>query len=215
MYSETWRDIVGYKGYYKISNTGLIKSLDRKYKTRWNTYCLIKGRILSTFINKDGYRQVVLSKEGKQKRFVIHRLVAIAFIKNECNKPCIDHIDGNRLNNNSENLRWCTNKENMNNPVSIKRLSESKKGPLNHFYGKPHTDSHKRKISKALKGRYNNKLSKPVMQLDKLTNCIIINTFKSICEAERITGIPMQNISSVCKGKGNTAGGFRWKYINE
>lgn len=61
----------------------------------------------------DGYLNVGLRKEGKQKKFRVHRLVAQAFIPNPEGKPYINHIDGNRKNNHVENLEWCTQKENV------------------------------------------------------------------------------------------------------
>tara|TARA_R110000765_G_scaffold350658_1_gene440679 strand:+ start:44 stop:523 length:480 start_codon:yes stop_codon:yes gene_type:complete len=63
---------------------------------------------------KNGYMIVSFSKNGKQKKFVVHRLLAIAFIPNPENKPCIDHINGTKDDNRLENLRWVTHKENMN-----------------------------------------------------------------------------------------------------
>ena len=62
----------------------------------------------------NGYLCVDLCKNGKRKTFRIHRLVAIHFIDNLENKPCVDHIDGNKKNNNIDNLRWVTQIENLN-----------------------------------------------------------------------------------------------------
>jgi len=69
--------------------------------------------------NNKGYEYVNLCKNGKYKHFLIHRLVAIHYIPNPENKPCVDHIDGNKLNNNVSNLRWTTNIKNLNNYQSI------------------------------------------------------------------------------------------------
>lgn len=75
-----------------------------------------------------GYIRVVLIKDKKRLDKFVHRLVAEAFLPNPNNKPYIDHIDGSRDNNNVNNLRWCTTKENANNPITLKRKAESAKG---------------------------------------------------------------------------------------
>ena len=85
-------------------------------------YSFQKPRFLTPGINRYGYKHVSLYKNKEGKTWKIHRLVALAFISNPGNKPCIDHIDGNRLNNNVCNLRWVTHRENTNNPYTIKKL---------------------------------------------------------------------------------------------
>mgnify|MGYP003356742431 FL=1 len=102
--AEEWRDIVGYEGLYKISSHGRVKSYHARYK---------KPRILKTSMTTTGYRKVELAKNKVKKSHKIHRLVAEAFIPNEGNKPYINHLDSNPLNNNVNNLEWCTQKENM------------------------------------------------------------------------------------------------------
>lgn len=72
----------------------------------------ITKKILSPSINKDsGYYQIDLWKNNKSRKYTLHRLVANNFIPNLENKPTVDHIDGNRLNNNISNLRWATYSE--------------------------------------------------------------------------------------------------------
>lgn len=99
-----WKDIKGYEGIYSVSNTGLIKSVSRK--GNWTDV------ILKPCVYKKGYLYVNLNKNSKGKKFKIHRLVAEAFIDNPENKPCINHKDGDKTNNNDWNLEWVTNSEN-------------------------------------------------------------------------------------------------------
>lgn len=107
---ETWKDIKGYEGKYQVSNTGLIKSLP-KLKGKGRGY-LTKEIILSPKKDRYGYLVVCLRKDNKNHHFTVHRLVASAFVPNLHNKPIINHKDGNKLNNNVENLEWCTVQEN-------------------------------------------------------------------------------------------------------
>lgn len=106
MKQETWKDVKGYEGLYKISNTGLVLSL---HYYKGNRQQILKGGS-----DKDGYLQVVLCKNGKHKVFKIHRLVASHFIDNPDNLPQINHKDENKQNNYADNLEWCTNKYNNN-----------------------------------------------------------------------------------------------------
>ena len=98
---EIWKDIPNYEGLYQVSNLGNIKSLFR-YK-----------KILKPIKNTLGYLKVSLYKNKKIKVFSIHRLVAETFIPNPNNLPEINHKDGNKGNNNVENLEWCTRQQNI------------------------------------------------------------------------------------------------------
>ena len=106
MTEEIWKDIAGYEGVYKISNLGRVKSLNYLRKG------IEKERIPNK--NNSGYLIVGLHKNGKIKQFLIHRLVAEAFIENPENLPQVNHIDENKLNNCVENLEWRSAKYNSN-----------------------------------------------------------------------------------------------------
>lgn len=109
MQNEIWKDIIGYEGKYQVSNIGNVKSLD--YID--NRGQLKKGKLLKRRITEKGYNSAVLYNNGKQKCYKVHRLVATAFIENSSYKPFVNHIDGNKLNNNVSNLEWCTHQENI------------------------------------------------------------------------------------------------------
>lgn len=113
---EEWKDIKGYEGMYRISNKG-------------NLYSYKSNRLLNIQKTKKGYAISIISNQGAKGK-VIHRLVASAFIPNPENKPQVNHKDGNKLNNNVENLEWCTGSENVQH-AQDNNLSASVKGIKN------------------------------------------------------------------------------------
>ena len=168
---EIWKDVVGYEGLYKVSNSGNVKNLERKIPYRYGLRT-IPERILKGNENERGYLYVVLYKNTKPQKHKIHRLVAQAFIENPENKKCINHIDGNKQNNSVDNLEWVTHSENMKHAAdnklweswnkgkhythdnwmsdeAKKRLSERMKG--NKLRAKPHSEETKKKISESKK----------------------------------------------------------------
>lgn len=119
---------------YEVSNFGRVK---------------INGVITEPHIGYNGYKFIGC--------FNIHRAVAELFVPNPENKPFVDHIDTNQLNNMAPNLRWVTNKENMNNPLTKKHFSDirkgTNKGAKNPFYGKHHTKETRHKLSESHKDK--------------------------------------------------------------
>lgn len=102
--SEIWKPIKNYEGKYEVSNLGRVKSLQRWSGKKFYD----REKILSLYTNKkNGYVYVMLAKENKEKNIRVHRLVAEAFIDNVNNLPIVNHKDGNRANNNVNNLEWC------------------------------------------------------------------------------------------------------------
>ena len=162
---ESWKVIYDFPN-YEISNYGNVRN---------NT------KIVKAVPNKHGYNVVVLCN-GIRKSVNIHRLVAAAFIPNPENKPCIDHIDGNRANNHADNLRWVTVKENQNNPITKSK-----------WIGKKANPHHEKAV-------------------EQIKNGIVVNVFVSIQEAARKGNFSATAICKVCKGKENLHKGYKWRY---
>ena len=117
---EEWRDIAGYEGLYQVSDWGRVRSLDRIITTK-NGKRHYKGKILELYTKKDEYVVCKLYNVGITQHFRVNRIVAEAFIPNPENKPCVDHINGDRKNNRAENLRWCTQPENNSFDLYIEK----------------------------------------------------------------------------------------------
>lgn len=109
---EEWRDVVGYEGLYMVSNRGRVKSLSGEVNTMGGVR-IKQETILKQTLNAYGYPQVALHKDGASQLRRTHRLVAEAFIPNPNDLPVVDHINAVRNDNNVENLRWVTTRENV------------------------------------------------------------------------------------------------------
>jgi len=107
---EVFKPIPRYENKYEISNLGRIKSLP---KLRCKNEKILKPIIVG------GYACIDLGDGQTIKRFLIHRLVAITFLKNPQDKPQVNHIDGDKLNNNLSNLEWNTCSENQLHSIKI------------------------------------------------------------------------------------------------
>lgn len=161
------------------------------------------GRIWSNKTNKflkpaytrAGYASVELFGYNGRKRFLIHRLVANAYIPNPNHYPQINHKDENPKNNHVNNLEWCTARYNMNYGEGAKRRHS------NIDYTKPCFSENARKNGK--------KVSRPVSMFTK--EGALISTFESAAEASRQTGIYVTNITRSAK-TALYAGGYLWKY---
>jgi hypothetical protein len=102
MEKEIWKNVVGYENLYLVSSFGRVLSLFKN-----------KNKILKQISHPLGYMKVNLYKDKKMKTFFVHRLVAVSFLNNEKNKNEINHLDGNKKNNNLNNLEWCFGFENI------------------------------------------------------------------------------------------------------
>ena len=113
-----WFDIKGYEGLYQINKNGEVRSLPHYTKFK-NGTSYHNGKLLKLHDNGKGYLKVDLCKDGKQKRFFIHRLVAGTFIENPNNYPQVNHINGNKKDNRVENLEWVSASTNVKHAVSM------------------------------------------------------------------------------------------------
>lgn len=168
---EIWKDVKGYEGFYQVSNLGRVKSFKSGSE-----------KILSTTLNPHGYPYVTISK----KKYLTHRLVALAFLLNPENKPTVNHISGIRSDNRLINLEWATQKEQIVHAFNT--------GLAKKRYGK------------------DNFFSKPVYQYDLEWNLIC----KHDCAADvqRKYGIHKFHIYACCNGKRKSTGGYRWLRYN-
>lgn len=126
MQEQIWKPVTvePFSTRYSISNHGRVMNVQT-------------GKILRPCKNNMGYFIVDLYMSGQgKKHFLVSRLVAMAFIQNPQNKPFIDHIDTNPENNYFQNLRWCTQSQNLANPISRKRLNQALKRAKNTPQGK-------------------------------------------------------------------------------
>ena len=105
---ELWKPIRGFDGMYEVSNMGRVKSCNRTRKSKAGSISHVHERILKPRSDKNGYKEVTLSKDGKLYFFRCHRLVANAFIPNPNHFPVINHKDEDVTNNMASNLEWCS-----------------------------------------------------------------------------------------------------------
>ena len=188
---EIWKDIPEYEGLYQVSNLGNIKSLDIMINCKGAKGIdshLRKGRILKQNIGTTGYYSVNLSKNGKTRYIRVHTILAKVFIPNPNDYPCINHIDGNKLNNNLDNLEWCTYSHNNSEAYRIGLKTNKYAGK----YGKEA------------------QFSKPLLQYSLEDE--FIREWENANQVKRELGYCAENIRNVCNGRRKQANGYKWKY---
>lgn len=151
---EEWRDIRGFEGYYQVSNLGRVRSLNRTITCSLGKSFKKKGKVLSmNKFSSSGYRICMLTKGKIRENKFFHRLVCQAFLPNPENKPFVNHIDNDKLNNNITNLEWSTP---MENTTHAKNIGVIKNG-LDHYCSKLSTSDVKDIYYLAIKGELSQK----------------------------------------------------------
>lgn len=174
---EIWKDIKNFEGLYQVSNHGNVKSFHFGCKQ------------LTPKKNNKGYLWVELRKDGVKKQLLIHRLVAMHFIKNPHNYPIINHKDENPANNRVENLEWCTNSYNVN--YFLNRHQRRTRTKL--YDGKPRVEPPINQYS--IDGR-------------------LIKTWGKCIHVRHEWNKNEHSIRECCLGKRKTAYGFKWAYVH-
>ena len=134
MPKRKWKDVKNYEGLYQVSNLGEVRSL--------NYHKMNITRKMKLFKGKDGYLRINLTDGKKKKSYLVHRLVAEAFIPNPNKYLEINHKDETRDNNMVLNLEWCDRSYNNNYGTKIDRQREKISGSNNHNYNKRRGQSH-------------------------------------------------------------------------
>lgn len=175
---ENWKFIEGTNNHYEVSDLGNIRC---------------DGELVSTEVESTGYVKVRISLTIGTRWFSLHRIVAAYFCDNPDNKPQVNHIDGNKENNQANNLEWVTNAENQYHRIDV--LKKDCKGENNPMYG---ISGEK---SPVFKGYIN--------QIDPKTN-EIIGRYAGSGEAAKAVGTQPCSILKVLNKDNRTCKGFKW-----
>ena len=125
-----WREIKGTNGLYEVSSDGIVRTTGKYAKIGGGSYRYVKPKILTISKYPNGYSYVNICVNNEKHSFLIHRLVAQAFIPNPDNLPQVNHKDEDITNNNVENLEWCTPKYNANYGDAIQKSKSKRSKPV-------------------------------------------------------------------------------------
>ena len=116
MENEVWLPVKNYEGFYEVSSHGNVRRVGNSVPRKP--------------VYANGYQRVELSKNGKRKMYLVHRLVAEAFLINSEGHSYVNHIDEDKTNNHVSNLEWCTRKQNNNHGTRNQRIAETLSIPV-------------------------------------------------------------------------------------
>ena len=187
MRDSNWKDIPGYDGVYQANPLGQIRSFKKNPK----------GKLLKQVEKHTGgivYYAVSLFKDGVQTQTAVHRIIALTFLERQPGENVVDHINTITTDNRVENLRWTTQRGNLENPITKERRIAA--------------------VRRAVVGKYNGKNSpvhRSCIQLDMQGN--IIKQWDCLSDAWRSIGIDSSCLTRACQGIQKTAGGYKWRYL--
>lgn len=183
---EQWKPVKGYEGYYEVSTHGRIRSVDRitNCAIKHNSSVIKKGKILKLNLKRNGYLTFDASFFNGAKTKTVHRVVAEAFIPNEDNKPCVNHINAIKTDNRVENLEWVSYQENSQHAAGLGLI-----------YGGLRKQIKCVETGMVFPSSYQAAewLNKTKYKYSKNVDCM------------------GRNIRAVCSGKRHSAFGYRWK----
>lgn len=187
MQTDIWKEIKDFEGYYIINKDGVIMGVDREIPDIRVGRRRIRGQVLCTYKNKDGYIRCQLWKGKKANNLFIHRLLAETFIENIYQKQDVNHKNGIRYDNRLENLEWMTRSENVqhgyrSNGRKPTRYWLGKGGDIRHFCKK----------------------------VECVTTGII---YRSVTEAAIDLGIDFRVVSAVCLNKRKSVMNMKFKFV--
>jgi hypothetical protein len=179
---EIWKDIKGFESKYQVSNLGNVRSLDRDTDRKDGRIMKLKGTLLKYRYQHSGYASICMGR----KNYLVHRLVAKAFLENQYDyKVDVNHIDCDKSNNKVENLEWVSKSENIQHAINSNRFKR--------VYGKEHWQS-KKVIQKSKDGQF-------------------VKIWESFSDIKRELKLDIKSLIYCCQNKiYKSVGGYKWQY---